>query len=113
MIIGYTISAALYRIPRFAAMWMALEIIILIQNEKDKYVMSLMCRILKNMIQMNLFIKQKDTQTWEDEFMVTGRGDRGGGGTAWEFGIDVYTLLYLIQIIRDFPGGPLVETLHS
>ena len=63
MITGYTISAALYRIPRFAAMWMALEIIIVIQNEKDKYVISLMCRILKNMIQMNLFIKQNDTQT--------------------------------------------------
>ena len=60
-------------------MWMALEIIIVIQNEKDKYVISLMCRILKNMIQMNLFIKQKDTQTWEDEFMVTwGMGEGEG-----------------------------------
>ena len=56
---------------------------------------SLMCRILKNMIQMNLYIKQKDTQTLEDEFMVT-RGKGGGGGTNWEFGIDMYTLLYLI-----------------
>ena len=54
-----------------------------------------MCRILKNMIQMNLFIKQKDTQTLEDEFMVT-RGKGGGGGTDREFGIDIYTRLYLI-----------------
>ena len=47
------------------------------------------------MIQMNLFIKQKDTQTLEDEFMVT-RGNGGGGGTDREFGIDIYTRLYLI-----------------
>lgn len=55
---------------------------------------SLMCRILKNMIQMNLFIKQKDTQTLEDEFMVT----RGKGGGEGRMGIwnDMYTLLYLI-----------------
>ena len=30
----------------------------------------------------------------ENELMVT-RGKRGGGGINWEFGIDMYTLLYL------------------
>ena len=49
----------------FAATWMDLEIIILSevsQTEKDKYHMiSLICRILKKMIQMNLFTKQKRT----------------------------------------------------
>ena len=40
------------------------------------------------MIQMNLFIKQTDL---EKELMVTG----GKGGIDWEFGIDMYTILYL------------------
>ena len=34
------------------------------------------------------------------------RGKAGGGGIDWEFGINQYTLLYLKQITRDFPGGP-------
>ena len=49
----------------FAATWMDLEIIIrseVSQTEKDKYHMILLiCRILKKMIQMNLFTKQKQT----------------------------------------------------
>ena len=49
----------------FAATWVDLEIVILsevTQMEKDKYRMiSLICRILKKMIQMNLFTKQKQT----------------------------------------------------
>ena len=47
----------------FAAIWMDLEIIVLnevSQTEKDRYHMiSLICGILKKMIQMNLFMKQK------------------------------------------------------
>ena len=47
----------------FAATWMDLEIVILSevsQTEKDKYHMiSLICGILKKMVQMNLFTKQK------------------------------------------------------
>ena len=49
----------------FATTGMDLEIIILSevsQTEKDKYhTISLICRILKKMIQMNLFTKQKQT----------------------------------------------------
>ena len=49
----------------FAATWVDLEIIILSevsQTEKGKYHMvSLICGILKKMIQMNLFTKQKQT----------------------------------------------------
>ena len=48
-----------------AATWMDLEIIILSevsQTKKDKYHMiSLICRILKKMIQKNLFTKQKQS----------------------------------------------------
>ena len=50
----------------FAATQMDLEIIILTevnQTEKDKYMISLICGIKKKMIQMNLFPKQKDSQT--------------------------------------------------
>ena len=48
----------------FAATTMDLEIIILSevsQTEKDKYMIPLICRIFKKMIQMNLFTKQKRT----------------------------------------------------
>ena len=38
---------------------MNLEIIILIQREKDKYQMISLTRGIENMIQMNLFTKQK------------------------------------------------------
>ena len=47
-----------------AATWMDLEIIIskVNQTEKDKYLMiSLIGRILKEMIQMNLFTKKKQS----------------------------------------------------
>ena len=45
----------------FAATWMDLEISILSevsQTEKDKYMISLLCGILKKKIQMNFFPKQ-------------------------------------------------------
>ena len=50
----------------FATTWMDLMLAIpseVSQTEKEKYPMiSLMCRILKEMIQMNSFTKQKQTQ---------------------------------------------------
>ena len=57
---------------------MYLEIIILNPTEKDKYHMtSLICGILK-LIQMNLFIKQKQTQTLNTNFGYQ-RGKVGEG----------------------------------
>ena len=47
------------------------------------------------MIQMNLFTKQKQTHRLENEFMVTTRGYEWGEGIIREFGVDMYTLLYL------------------
>ena len=47
----------------FAAIWMDLEIITLSevrQTEKDKYMILLICGIQK-IIQMNLYVKQKQT----------------------------------------------------
>ena len=39
----------------------------------------------------------------ENELMVT-RGEKAGGGIDWEFGIDMYTLLYLKEITnKDLP----------
>ena len=60
--------------------WMDLEFITLSEEshtKKDKYHMiSLICRILKKMIQMNLQNRNRLTNV-EDKFMVT-KGDRGG-----------------------------------
>ena len=57
------------------------------------------------MMQMTLFTKQKQTQ---NKFMVI-RSERYGRGVDWEFGIDMYTLLYLKQVtikdILDSPGN--------
>jgi len=46
------------------------------------------------MMQMNLFTKQKLTYRLENEFMIM-RVGKEGKGTVTEFGINVYTLLYL------------------
>jgi len=77
-------------IMSFAATWMDLEIIILsevCQKEKDKYHMiSLICRIY-NMIQMNLFTKQKQTQRHREQTC-------GCWGRDWEFEISRCKLLY-------------------
>ena len=52
---------------QFVATWMDLELVILSevsQKQKDKYHMtSFICAIYKEMIQMNLLTKQKDSQT--------------------------------------------------
>ena len=46
------------------------------------------------MIQMNFFTKPYRLTDLENEFMVT-RGEGWGKGIDWEFGMDMYTLLYL------------------
>ena len=80
----------------FAATWMDIEVVILSevsQTEKEKYqVISLICGILKVMIQVNLFAKQKQTHTLrEGTYGYWGEG--WGKGIVREFGIDMYTLL--------------------
>ena len=80
----------------FATTWMDLEITILSevsQTEKDKYHMiSLICGI-QNMIQMCLFIKQKQTHRRRKQTYGYQRGR--GGQINQEFGISRYTLLYI------------------
>ena len=49
------------------------------------------------MIQMNLFTKQKKTHRLRERTYGY-QGEGWGGGIDWEFGIDMYTLLYLKQI---------------
>ena len=64
------------------------------QTEKEKYCMiSLICRILKNDTNELIYKTETDSDL-ENELMVT-RGKGWGGGTDWQFGIDMYTLLYL------------------
>ena len=49
----------------------------------------------EKMIQMNLFTNR--LTNLESELMVSCQVWKGsGGGIGWEFGIDVYALLYLI-----------------
>ena len=57
-----------------AATWMDLEITMLCevsQTEEEKYMILLIQRIFKKMIQMNLFTKQKQTTDLENKLMVT------------------------------------------
>ena len=77
---------------------MDLETVMLSEvRQRKAYTIShhLTCRILKQMIQMNLFTKQKQIHRLENEFMVTTRGYEWGEGIIREFGVDMYTLLYL------------------
>ena len=49
---------------------------------------------LKKMIQMNLFTKYKQTHRLRKQSYGYQRG-KEGGGINWEFGINIYTLLYI------------------
>ena len=49
---------------------------------------------LKKMIQTSIFTKQKQTHRLREQLMVT-RKKEWRGRIDWEFGIDMYTLLYL------------------
>ena len=56
---------------------------------------------LKKRIQTNLFMKQKQTQTWRNELRVEGAGGRGREERVREFGVHMHTLLYLKLINKD------------
>ena len=84
----------------FAAPWMDLEIIILSEVSQTKthsYDITYMGNLKKKMMQMNLFMKEKQAQRLTER--TYGSWGRVwvwvGGGIDWEFGIDIYTLLYL------------------
>ena len=78
---------------------MDLDIVILgkiSHTEKDKYNISLICGILKNRVQMNLFAKHKQRtrcrkQTWLP-------GDKRRGEINWEIWGDIHTVLHIKQI---------------
>ena len=68
----------------FAATWMDLEIIILSevrQTEKDQYHISRTCGVLKKneMMQMNLFTKQKSTHRHRKKKLPVTKGEREEG----------------------------------
>ena len=50
---------------------------------------------LKKMIQMNLFTKQKQTLRLQKQPYGYQKGKVGGGGINWEFGSNIYALLYI------------------
>ena len=58
---------------------------------------SLVGRIFKKIITMNLFSEQKQTHRLREQtYGYQGWGGRvGGRGTDWKFRIDMYTLSYL------------------
>ena len=81
----------------FAATWMDREIIILSeisQTEKDKNHMILLILEFKHMIQMNLFTKQKQTHRHGKQTYGYQR-EQGRGGINQEFGIKIYTQLFM------------------
>ena len=57
-------------------------------------------RNLKQMMQVNLFTKQNRFTDLENKLMAT-RGEGSGDGIVREFGIDMYTLLYLKWITNE------------
>ena len=87
----------------FAATQMDLEIVIqseVSQKERDKYrIISLICGIQKNGTYKLICKAETESQTLENNLMVT-KGRRRDGMN-WEIGIDIYTLLYIKQISID------------
>ena len=87
----------------FAATWMDLEIIILSevsQAEKDKYhIISLLCGIQKNDTNELIYKTETDSQTLKTNLWLPSE-ESGGGGINQEIGVNIYTLLYIKQIIN-------------
>ena len=86
------------KIMPFAATWMDLEIIVLSKPDRKRqisYDIAYIWNLKKKMIQMNLHTEQKQTHR-HNKLMVT-KGERRGGINC-EFGININTLLYIIQI---------------
>ena len=80
----------------FAATWVDLEIIILskVSQREISYDIACMQNFFK-MIQMNLFTKHTDTHRLRKLTYGYGRGAGREKRIVREFGIDMYTLLYL------------------
>ena len=76
----------------FVATWMDLEIIIVSEiNQRKTNIPYHLYIASKKMIQLNLFTKQKQTQSLRMELMVTSE-EGSGVGRDWEFGSNMYTL---------------------
>ena len=82
----------------FAATWMNLEMIILSQLDRERQISYDIAYMwyLKKKMEMNLFIKWKQTHRLKKKKIVVTSGRRvSWGGIDCEFGIDINTLLYL------------------
>ena len=60
---GYYLAIKINEIVKFAATWMDLEIIILSEIRQISYDITYMGKMYLKMIQMNLFMKETDSQT--------------------------------------------------
>ena len=60
---GYYLAIKINEIVKFAATWMDLEIIILSEIRQISYDIAYMGKLYLKMIQMNLFMKETDSQT--------------------------------------------------
>lgn len=67
------------------------------ESEKDKYMILLICGILKENDTKELISKWKQTHRHRKPTYGTKR-ERNGGGIYQEFGINRYTLIYIKQI---------------
>ena len=66
------------------------------KNVNDYDMISILYGIWKEMIQINLFTKQKQIHRLREPTYGSSPQQRGQSGVIdWEFGIDMYTLLYL------------------
>ena len=82
----------------FVATWMELEMIILSDINQKQISYDITYMESKKMIQMSLFMKQKETQTLKTDFGYQ-RG-KVMGKMDWELGISIYTLLYIKWVIN-------------
>ena len=82
----------------FAATWMDLDIIILSEVSQRKIPYDITYMESRKMIQMNLFIKQKQNHRLLENKLTVTKGERDGSGVNWEFEINRCTLLYVKQM---------------
>ena len=92
---AYYLAIKKNEIMSFAATWLDLEIIILNQSDRERKISHDITYMWNLKKQYKRTYLQNSNRPTDRENKLTVTKGEGGGGINWEFGINIYTLLYI------------------